>query len=82
MSESFVVYELKSWSEFIESVRSGPIRKKNSDEESYPGQVLYRGHANTEWKLWSPLDRRLVTWVRHENKKPEYWSARKKYGLE
>jgi len=81
MSESFAIYKLDSWVQFIEAVRSGPIRQKGSDEESYPDQVLYRGHANTEWKLWSPLDRRLVTWVRQSNDELEHSSARKKYGL-
>jgi hypothetical protein len=79
---SVPIHKLGSWAEFIEAVRTGPIRKHDSDSESYPDQVLYRGHAKPDWKLWSPLDRSLVTQVRGPGGEFEYLSLRKHNGLE
>lgn len=82
MQTDFVaIHNLDSWEQFIESVRSGSIRKDGSGGQSYPDQVLYRGHAKPDWRLWSPLDRRLTTWVRRPDGEIEYWSARKTCGL-
>ena len=74
------IHELASWTEFVEAVRTGPTKATNGGV-AYPDEVLYRGHAKPDWPLWSPLDRRLVTWVRGKNGTPEYWSARKTKGL-
>jgi hypothetical protein len=57
------------------------MRVPDCDDQSYLNQVLYRGHAKSDWRLWSPLDRRLVNWVRGPEGEFEYWSARKVYGL-
>lgn len=66
----------------MEAVRTGPTKVQNTDK-SYPDEVFYRGHAKVadDWRLWAPLDRRLVTWVRDEDGKVEYWSNRKNLGL-
>jgi len=80
-TDSVAIHKLDSWAQFIESVRSGPIRKHGTGSQSYPDQVLYRGHAKPDWRLWSPLDRRLTTWVRRPDGEIEYWSARKTNGL-
>jgi hypothetical protein len=82
MSNSITIYKLDSWAQFIEAVRCGPIRNMDSDDTPYPNHVLYRGHAKAEWKLWSPLDRRLVAWLKDNNGELEYWSHRKDLGLE
>jgi FRG domain-containing protein len=73
------IRKLGSWAEFIESVRTGPIRNHKGGKSS-PDQVFYRGHANPDWKLWSPLDRQLITQVGSDGN--TYWSVRKKKGLE
>ena len=76
------IRKLDSWSSFIESVRNGPVRKVDSGGQNFPSRVLYRGHTNPDWPLWSPLDRRLTTWVKKpDGEEVEYWSARKEKGL-
>ena len=80
-TRSAEIHKPVSWAEFIQSVRSGPIRTHASGGQSYPFEVLYRGHARPDWHLWSPLDRRLTTLVRRSDGELEYWSARKTKGL-
>lgn len=80
MQKGDTILKLGSWSEFIETVRTGPIRNHEGGQ-SYPDQILYRGHADPKWKLWSPLDRRLKTEVRNSDGEPEYWSIRKTKGI-
>ena len=68
-----------SWSEFIEQVRTGPVRSEPSGNV-IPNRVFYRGHAKPEWRLWSPFDRRLAMWIETENG-GEYWNGRQARGL-
>jgi hypothetical protein len=77
-----MIHKLNSWNKFIEIVRDGLARRLDSGGVTVPEQVLYRGHAQTDWKLSTPLDRRLVHHVRGEGGKIEYESLRKHNGLE
>jgi hypothetical protein len=72
-----MIHKLNSWDKFIEIVRDGLARRLDSGGVAVPDQVLYRGHAQTDWKLSAPLDRRLVYHVTGS----EYESLRKHNGL-
>lgn len=80
-TDSVEIRQLDSWAQFIEAIRTGPMRKHASGGQAFPDQVLYRGHAKPDWRLWSPLDRRLATWVKGADGQLEYWSGRKAKGL-
>ena len=82
MGISLNIHKLSSWQQFIEIAREGFIRRLPSGGVAVPGQVLYRGHAQTDWKLTAPLDRRLVHHVAGVGGKIEYENLRKTNGLD
>lgn len=75
------ILRLSTWAEFVQEARTGP-KKAEGSGEAYPDEVLYRGHADLDWRLWSPLDRRLAVWVKNSDETLEYSSIRKTKGIE
>ncbi len=71
---------LPSWSAFVEAVRTGP-KGIGLNADNFANEVLYRGHACVDWRLWAPLDRRLVNWVKTQKGDLQYSSHRKELGL-
>ena len=76
------IRQLESRAQIIEAVRTGPIHTSLSGGQSVPDQVLYRGHAKTAWRLWSPLDRRLKNDIGPIDGQEKYLNLRKSKGLE
>lgn len=75
------VTRLDSWDHFVKKVRTGPT-KEHDDGMAWPDQILYRGHARPDWKLWAPLDRRLAIWTRDNEGNQAFQSARKNRGMQ
>ena len=64
MSDSFPEnevrrYQCESWSAFTDRVRRVGVLR-SADRWLFAGNTLFRGHANADWQLQSPLQRNVA----------------------
>jgi hypothetical protein len=55
------VHDCPSWNSFVSSVRTEWPLQVTDDSMISSGDVIFRGHSDQTWKLWSKLERSLVT---------------------
>jgi hypothetical protein len=71
------IYSCKSWTDFIDKVgKDWPLPSRKGVVTA--DLVLFRGHVDPEWKLWSRLERNLVMYGKDQDGTIHMFAARKR----